>query len=704
LEDGTVVRTAGEGGRSRGPEWLAAALRPKPGPVPWRAGVRAAIGVAGPLALGFALGRPAYGALAGIGAQFAVINDTADSYRMRLLGIAVPQLAGAVGVVVGAAILGHGGLAVLVVTAVGLVSGLVSSIGPLASAAALLLLINTIIEAGLPVPGPVWLAPALFLGGGAFVLLLTLLAWPLRGTAPERAAVAAAYRATADQLAAAGGAGYEARRQATTQRLDHAHDLVLARRARERGQRSTAHVLFARLDALTPLLEAAPVAHQSGRPLPAAVPEAVRALADTVESGPAATGPPVLAPQEAGAEATRAERAVSAALRHAAAVARGEYTVPGDRLGRPARLGTRVRRAARATLRSAAAWRYGFRLALCVGIAQVLVSVLPVPRSYWVALTVAFVLKPDLGSVFSRAVMRAIGTVVGLGVAAAVLAAAPFGWWSAALMAVLAALLPVMASRGYAYQTTAITPLILLLSDVLNHLRFGLLLPRLVDSFIGCAIALVVGYLLWPESWHARVGGRLATVIEDAAGYVEVCLVPALSGQARGTGVTRERGGTPAGPAETVRSAPAGAEEEDDDAPARTRRRLYRELSSVRAEFRRAMTEPRPTSTLAAEWWPLVVAVERVVDAITAAQQDVAHGAPSPPAEEARAVATQLRDLARGVRSHTALPYVAADHGAAGSAVLDVLREQVRAARAVATSERGERLLSPWRRRGPADR
>ncbi|GAA3714885.1 FUSC family protein [Streptomyces tremellae] len=673
-----MARTAGARGGSRIPEWLAAALRPNPGPVPWPAALRACVGVAGPLALGFALGRPAYGALAAIGAQFAVINDTADSYRMRFLGIAVPQLAGACGVVVGAAVLGHGALAVVALTLVGLVSGLVSSIGPLASAAGLLLLISTVIEAGLPVPGPWWLAPALFLGGGAFVLLLSLLAWPVRGAAPERRAVADAYRAVAGQLAAAGGADYETQRQTTTRRVDHAYDVVLARRARERAQRTTAFALFARLDALTALLEAAPAAHHAGRPLPAAVPAAVRELADAVEHpGPAADRPALDATSGPG---DRAGRAVVAALRHAADVVHGADPAPGDRLGRPAPLGTRAARTARATLRSAPAWRYGLRLALCVGIAQTLVSVVAVPRSYWVALTVAFVLKPDLGSVFSRAVMRAVGTVVGLGVAAAVLVAAPHGWWSAALMAVLAALLPVMAAKGYAYQTTAVTPLILLLSDVLNHLGAGLLLPRLVDSFIGCAIALVAGYLLWPESWHARVGDRLADIVDDAARYVVTCLVR-----------------DPAAPG----GAAPGA---DEDASARSRRRLYRELSAVRGEFQRAMTEPRPAATLAAEWWPLVVAVERVVDATTAAQQDVGHGAEPPRPAEARAVAEQLGQLAAGIRTHTALPRVETEHDPAGSPVLDALREQVGAARAVATSEQARGRPRPGRRRGSTAR
>ncbi|WP_443051181.1 hypothetical protein [Streptomyces sp. JV185] len=47
----------------------------------------------------------------------------------------------------------------------------------------------------------------------------------------------------------------------------------------------------------------------------------------------------------------------------------------------------------------------------------------------------------------------------------------------------------------------------------------------------------------------------------------------------------------------------------------RARRRIYRDLSVVRSEFQRALTEPPPVGTRAAAWWPLVVAVERIVDA-----------------------------------------------------------------------------------------
>lgn len=639
------------------PAWLLGGLRPSSAPIPWAAAARAAVALSVPLAVGFALDEPEYGALVSMGALSGVIGDTADSYRMRILNIAVPQLFGAVGVTLGTLVFGHGWLAVGALTLVALVSGMISSIGTVASVSGLLLLLNAVVGAGLPLPRPWWTAPLLLTAGGLFVLALTLLGWPLRGRLPERTAVAATYRALADSLEAAGGPApvYEERRRQVTQSLNHAYDLVLGRRAREHGRSPSMVRLLAQLNVVIPLVEAAPAAHLRDRPLPPDIPAAVRRLADAVEEG--RTGIPLL---ELPAPHTPSERAVDSALRHAADVvylAEPDLNNVNDRLGRPAALRVRLRRTVRDMVFSRASWRYGLRLALCIGLAQSLVSLIEVERSYWVALTVTFVLKPDFGSVFSRAVLRALGTAAGLVIAAAVLAEVPRGWWDVPVMMVLAALIPVFSAKGYAFQTAAITPVILLLSDQLNHHGFDLVRPRLLDSLIGCAITLVAGYLLWPESWHARVGDRLADTVEDAARYLERAFAPLPDGASLAQ-------------ARTLR--------------VQARRRIYRELSGVRSEFQRALTEPPPTGARAAAWWPLVVAVERIVDATTAARVRANHGAPPPTAGEVESLAGQLRDLAGRVRDST-LP-VRADPEPADDRpdVLAPVRQEVASARALA--------------------
>ncbi|MFI1761573.1 FUSC family protein [Streptomyces sp. NPDC020800] len=645
------------------PDWLVRNLQPHRAPLNRAAMARAAVGMSAPLAIGLAAGQPAYGALASMGALNGVIGDTADAYRMRVINMAVPQLVGAVGVVLGALVYGRGWVAVATVTCVALLSGMISTIGAVASVSGLLLLLNAVIGAGLPLPSPWWLPPALMTGGGLLVLALALLAWPLRAGVPERASVAAAYRAVADLLAACGDPDrYMTTRFDVTQSLNRSYDLILAHRARHHGRSRELTRLLAQLNAITPVVEAAPAVHLSGRPLPPEVPEEVRRLARSVETGD--TGPAALPALPL--PATETARAVDHALRHTAEVVthpdidpppfsasakRGDPHGGDDRLGRPAALGIRTARAARGAVLSANSWRYGLRLALCIGIAQALVSLVPVPRSYWVALTITFVLKPDFGSVFSRALLRALGTVAGLVIAAAVLAEVPRGWWDVPVMFVLAPLIPALTPRGYGYQTAAITPVILLLSDNLNHQGTALLLPRLLDSLMGCAIALVAGYLLWPESWRTRVGDRLADAVADTAAYVEAAFGP----------------------------------QTDPAARARMRRRLYRDLSVIRTEFQRALTEPPPTGRRAAAWWPLVVAVERIVDATTAARVRVRHGAEPPSAAEIDQVAGQLRELSEGVRRSETLTAVRTRLTGPSDSVLEPLRQEVAAARAITT-------------------
>ncbi|MFD5631303.1 FUSC family protein [Streptomyces sp. NPDC127072] len=631
------------------PDWLVRNLQPQRAPVPWAAAARASVAMALPLAVGLAAGRPEYGALVSMGALSGVIGDTADAYRMRILNIAVPQLFGAIGVTIGSVAFGHGWVTVGAVTAVALLSGMISSIGAVASVSGLLLLLNCVVGAGLPLPGQWWLAPLLMSGGGLLVLALALLAWPLRSGVPERAAVAGSYRTVADLLAASGTADYDRLRLAVTESLNTSYDLVLARRAFHHGRSPDLVRLLAQLNAMTPVVEAAPAAHQYGKPLPAEIPAAVRHLADAVEtgySGPIGLRLPVPESETA--------RAVDHALRHAADVVTGrapDALNVDDRLGRPAALRVRAVRATRNVLLSEASWRYGLRLALCIGIAQSLVSIVPVARSYWVALTITFVMKPDFGSVFSRALLRALGTVAGLVVAAGILAVVPLGWWDVPVMFLLAPLIPALTPRGYGYQTAAVTPVILLVSDILNHQGTALIQPRLVDSLMGCAIAIVAGYLLWPESWHTRVGDRLADAVGDTAGYVEY----------------------------------AFGEDADPAARARMRRRLYRDLSAIRTEFQRALTEPPPNGRRAAAWLPLVVAVERIVDATTAAGVRVRHGAARPSPAEVGQVAMQLRELSEGVRETDVLVEVRTDLTGPSGSVLEPLRQEVAAARAIAS-------------------
>jgi uncharacterized membrane protein YccC len=176
---------------------------------------------------------------------------------------------------------------------------------------------------------------------------------------------------------------------------------------------------------------------------------------------------------------------------------------------------------ARRTLTSGqVSWMFTLRLMACMGAAGLVSEVLPLQRSYWVPLTVAIVFKPDYGSVFARALQRGIGTVVGA-VAGAVLLALVHGAWLLIPFAVLAALLPFGRSRNYGLLATFLTPLVVVL----------------IDTLIGCAIVLLIGFAPWPMSWYSHLPRQYARAALDVCRYLEEALGPG-----------RGCGGPPTGP------------------------------------------------------------------------------------------------------------------------------------------------------------
>jgi uncharacterized membrane protein YccC len=266
---------------------------------------------------------------------------------------------------------------------------------------------------------------------------------------------------------------------------------------------------------------------------------------------------------------------------------------------------------------------------LCTGVAAAITQEISLERSYWVVLTVAIVLKPDYGSVFARAVQRAIGTLVGAVLGAAILAVVPYGPWLLVPFGVLAALLPYGKSRNFGLAATFLTPLVVLLIDLQNLTGWRLAVDRLVDTLVACAVVLLIGYAPWPSSWKANLPARFADSLRAMCDYMEESLIPARADQPAGQ---------PAGHAGDV-TRPAAVR-------SRLWRRAGRSLSDLRVEFQRSMSEPAPVSRRATAWWPAVVALDQVLDAVTASAVAISRGAPAPSPGSVRQLTAILRGIA----------------------------------------------------------
>lgn len=145
--------------------------------------------------------------------------------------------------------------------------------------------------------------------------------------------------------------------------------------------------------------------------------------------------------------------------------------------------------------------RHAGRLALCFGIAVSARGWVDLQHWFWVPATVGLVMQPSFGSVPGRAVLRAVGTLLGALVAAAVLAWDPGGTVLGIVIGLAAATIPWAKLASYALQSASLSAVVLLLVEqIAPSSSVGLPVQRIVAAALGGAIVFVFGYALWPEA------------------------------------------------------------------------------------------------------------------------------------------------------------------------------------------------------------
>ncbi|MEV7778910.1 FUSC family protein [Kitasatospora sp. NPDC088351] len=608
----------------RSAPWWARAARPARPPLPLALMLRAAVGMAVPLTAGLLAHRLDLGVFAGLGAMHATMNDRIEPTRLRAPRIASAVLASALGMLIGMSLqeFRAGALtlgAALTVTA--FASGALSATGPRGSAAGMLLLVSAALGSGMPMARPWWAAPPMMLVGAAFVVLLGLPHRSYRRPRgdPRNRALAAAYDALGRTLADLGTPRGAASRQVLTARLNQLQDLLPP--PHPRVPESPRTVRLRRMyEAALAATEAASGLLWARRPVPPEVAAVPGLLARAVERGGGEVAVPDWQPD------TPSRQALDVALRAAAETVAGREAVLGTAPPPPPdpwRL--RVRLLSRGSV------RYGLRVALCIAVGSAATAAYPLSKSYWVPMTIAFVLKPDLGSVFLRAVSRSIGTVLGVAVTAAVLSLTTDEWALTAIAAFCVALLPYATAAHYGLNTVVMTPMALILLQLGGQSSAAEFWPRVLDTSLASAIVLLFGYLLWPERTRHRIEPRLVAATTALQAYLSS--VAGLTRDAPADGPARP------GPRQPV-------------AEVWLRRTAYRALAEAHREVQQGLTEPPPTGRLAEQWLPATVALERLSGAVAAYAAQIRYGGRVPdPAEVAR-VRQALDELTAAAREH----------------------------------------------------
>jgi uncharacterized membrane protein YccC len=604
----------------RAPAWLEELVRTKRPPVPWRDVVRFAVTIPAPLAVAVVVGggvEPGPALSAGVfgtmGALVTTLAPQAGPLRDRLRRIAAAVGFGTVGLLAGQYATGGGWQPVLVIALLSVVAALVSGINAALSLGGLQLLVYTALSSGLVTPLSTAEEVGFFLAGAAWATLTALVQARTEVLDPDRTAVATVFTRIGELLTASGTSRSDDARRDLTTALNAAYDRVIRSRSHSSGRTRELSELAGVLNAAAPLVEGAVAAARAGVPADPQDVTAVHALAAALNGARdlPAERPPAL---EDGLPTRRA-------VRHGVRLVWNVVGDPEERAGAAAPrpevdLRTRLRELADRTLASRDSRDFALRLALCMSIAEIARQYLPVQRPYWVLLTVAIVLKPDFGSVFGRAVQRGAGTLLGVLLGSALLAVLPRNGWVLVAMAAAAAVLPWARAANFGLFAVFQTPMIILLLDLALPSDSGLVGARLVDTLIGCAIVLVFGYLLWPQTWRAP----LDEALRDAALALDAFVEAAFTG----------------GPVERRRA----------------RRRNYRALTELQTQLQRRLAEPPPVSTRAAAFWPVIVQLERTSDAVTEAVISTRQGEPAPDLAQVAVLRRAIRELEADIEAH----------------------------------------------------
>jgi uncharacterized membrane protein YccC len=518
------------------------------------------------------------GGIAYLGVACAASFIGRGDYRSRAALVAGQAQGATVGMTVGALMPDTGPWVIAAAVVVGVLAGMIGRIGPASTGGAVMAVVGVAYTQFGRLAMPWWEPVLAYATGSALLLALSLPGALLNRERYRRAAVSAVFNAAADLLEAAPGAPADDARHRLASASASARVAVVGYRIR-------------------PVPGPLAAAWSEARDVAA---HAAQAVADPVPTVDGGVSDRSLRWRD------RAEELRAGCLDRYRTAAMPSVPAPA----------ARVRAAIRTAIGPEALW-VGARVGLCVSIATALAILLHPPQhAFWIPLTVAVVLRPEYGAVIVRSLHRLGGTVVGVGAVAVLLFLTSSPVWLSLAAALALGAAAFAAPRLYGLAVVGITGSALL-SVAVGEPHAVEPWARLLDTVLGCAVALIAGVILWPRRGLPDQARTFGVAVAALAQQINLELRP--------------------------------------DAPASDRvaatDEAYRSAHAWRAELERDLAEPDPARAAAA-WLPVAMKLERTLDTVSAAGARVRRA----PGGSRAGSRTDLLDLLRERSGHHETP------------------------------------------------
>lgn len=463
--------------------------------------LRAAGCLSVPLVVGVATGHVHQATLFSLGGLWGVSQDGLDAWPVRSRRLLDVALATFVGFAIGGVIGIWGGTSVTRVAllgGMGLICGFIQASG-LASVGAYALL-ATVVGSGIVTSSSMWWLPLATSLGALWVWAVAATMDRRSRHAVLRACIADAFKALDRAIVSIGHDDVLAVRSEALRALDVAQDAVGTRRPRQHVAEGIA------------IRQCLLIAFHCG--------ELVSFLASTTSAPPRICE---LSEVEQALRTSSATSALETLARRSTdrrGVHRGEQIAMALEIPAPeraARWSPRPIERFRAPVRERL--RFGVLLGASIAASAAVALMLRGPHRFWLPMSVAFIMRPDLGPVVGRALARTVGTVIGVGLAGvmALVGNPPAGLIG--LVCVMAVLMPGATRRGHIYAVMTFTPIVFVFIAMTGNDR-GLFVPRLVDTALAAVIVLGVDMAAWTTSPSLRPRAQLTRARSAVAAYL----------------------------------------------------------------------------------------------------------------------------------------------------------------------------------------
>ncbi|ETT00796.1 YccS family putative transporter [Providencia alcalifaciens] len=147
-------------------------------------------------------------------------------------------------------------------------------------------------------------------------------------------------------------------------------------------------------------------------------------------------------------------------------------------------------------------FRHAIRMSVLLCTGYLIIQLFDLERGYWILLTSLFVCQPNYNATKRRLALRITGTLLGIAIGLPLLNIVPSIEGQLTLIVITGLLFFMFRSSQYAQATLFITLLVLFCFNLLGE-GFEVALPRIIDTLIGCFIALLAVSFIWPD-WKFR--------------------------------------------------------------------------------------------------------------------------------------------------------------------------------------------------------